>query len=141
MIAEMTMGRTIPVGTVSYIDRYDLPLETHFARARDIVAMGAEYAIVGDVEASSSVFSACPEWLDHSRTCRIQSSTGSTCPRKPGGMNEESAALRLPARLFRGVNHFGITYQMRPKPFWLPNQLTHDAPKTNRWRSQRQARG
>jgi hypothetical protein len=39
--------RTIPVGTVSYIDRYDLPLETHFARAREIVAMGAEFAVVG----------------------------------------------------------------------------------------------
>ena len=44
--------RVIPIGTVSYIDRYDLPLDTHFARARDIVAMGAEFAVVGDVEAS-----------------------------------------------------------------------------------------
>jgi hypothetical protein len=43
--------RIIPIGTVSYIDQYDLPLETHFARAREIVALGAEFAVVGDVEA------------------------------------------------------------------------------------------
>ncbi len=32
--------RTIPIRTISYIDRYDLPLEIHFARAREIVALG-----------------------------------------------------------------------------------------------------
>jgi hypothetical protein len=49
---DFEFWRTIPIGTVSYIDRYDLPLETHFARAREIVAMGAEFAVVGDVETS-----------------------------------------------------------------------------------------
>lgn len=42
--------RTTPVGTISYIDRCDLPIETHYARARAIVAAGSEFAIVGDIE-------------------------------------------------------------------------------------------
>ncbi len=42
--------RSTPVGTVSYIDRYDLPIEEHFARAQAIVVAGCEFAIVGDVE-------------------------------------------------------------------------------------------
>jgi hypothetical protein len=42
--------RTTPVGTVAYIDRYDLPIEEHYARARAILAAGSEFAIVGDVE-------------------------------------------------------------------------------------------
>jgi hypothetical protein len=43
--------RTIPIRTISCIDRYDLPLEIHFARAREIVALGAEFAADGDAQA------------------------------------------------------------------------------------------
>jgi hypothetical protein len=42
--------RTIPIGTISYIDRYDLAIEDHYARAQAIVAAGSSFAIVGDVE-------------------------------------------------------------------------------------------
>ena len=41
--------RTIPVGTISYI-RYDVPIDEHHARARAIISVGSEFAIVGDVE-------------------------------------------------------------------------------------------
>jgi hypothetical protein len=41
--------RTTPVGTIAYIDEYDLPIADHYARAKAIVAAGSAFAIVGDV--------------------------------------------------------------------------------------------
>jgi hypothetical protein len=41
---------TIAVGTIAFIDEYDLPMEAHDARAWAIVATGSEFAIVGDLE-------------------------------------------------------------------------------------------
>ena len=42
--------RTTPIGTFSFIDRFDLPIEAHYARARAILAAGSEFAVVGDIE-------------------------------------------------------------------------------------------
>jgi hypothetical protein len=42
--------RIVPVGTISYIDQYDLPIEEHYERAREIVKAGSEFAIVGDMQ-------------------------------------------------------------------------------------------
>jgi hypothetical protein len=44
---------TIPIRTISYIDQYDLPLEVHHGRARAILAMGAQFADVGGLEAGA----------------------------------------------------------------------------------------
>lgn len=46
--------RTTPIGTISYIDRHDLLIEAHHARARAIIAAGSEFAIVGNVEAAEA---------------------------------------------------------------------------------------
>jgi len=40
---------TLPIGTVSYIDRGDLSIDVHYERARRIVADGSLYAVVADV--------------------------------------------------------------------------------------------
>jgi hypothetical protein len=40
--------RTTPIGAIRYIDQYDLPIDVHYARAREIVTAGSEFAIVGD---------------------------------------------------------------------------------------------
>jgi hypothetical protein len=40
---------TTPIGTISYIDRYDLPFEEHIARAKAIVAAGSAFSILGDL--------------------------------------------------------------------------------------------
>jgi hypothetical protein len=42
--------RITPVGTICYIDQYDLPIEEHHRRAREIVKAGSEFAIVGDMQ-------------------------------------------------------------------------------------------
>ncbi len=42
--------RTTPIGTISYIDQYDLPIEEHYRRAREIVKTGSEFAIVGNMQ-------------------------------------------------------------------------------------------
>jgi len=41
---------TVPIGVVSYIDRYDLSIENHFERAATMVESGCMFAIVGDLE-------------------------------------------------------------------------------------------
>ena len=41
---------TTPIGTISYVCKGDLPLETHIDRARAILAAGSQFAIVGDLE-------------------------------------------------------------------------------------------
>jgi hypothetical protein len=42
--------RTMPVGTISYIDEFDLPIEEHYARAAAIVVAGSEFAVVADMQ-------------------------------------------------------------------------------------------
>jgi hypothetical protein len=42
--------RKTPIGTICYIDQYDLPIDVHYARAREIVMAGSEFAIVGDMQ-------------------------------------------------------------------------------------------
>jgi hypothetical protein len=44
--------RTTPIGTISFVDKHDLPLEEHHARARKIVARGSEFAAVVSLEHS-----------------------------------------------------------------------------------------
>ena len=46
---EREWWETTPIGTVSYIDRHDLPLEEHIARAKAIVAAGSAFSILGDL--------------------------------------------------------------------------------------------
>jgi hypothetical protein len=42
--------RQTPIGTICYIDKYDLPIDEHYRRAREIVKAGSEFAIVGDMQ-------------------------------------------------------------------------------------------
>jgi hypothetical protein len=42
--------RTPLLGTISYIDRHDLPFEEHLMRARMMLADGCSFAIVADIE-------------------------------------------------------------------------------------------
>jgi hypothetical protein len=42
--------RTTPIGTICYIDQYDLPIDIYYARAREIMKAGSEFAIVGDMQ-------------------------------------------------------------------------------------------
>lgn len=45
-----TTAEETPIGTISYVCKGDLSLETQIERARAIVAAGSEFAIVGDLE-------------------------------------------------------------------------------------------
>lgn len=42
---------SIPQGLVSHIDQHDLPREVHIARARELVSLGASFAVLLDLEA------------------------------------------------------------------------------------------
>jgi hypothetical protein len=44
--------RQTPIGTICYIDEFDLPIDEHYRRAREIVKAGSEFAIVGDLQTS-----------------------------------------------------------------------------------------
>jgi hypothetical protein len=52
--SDHVFWRTTPIGTISYIDAYDFPIETHYDRARQIVAAGSEFAIVVNVETAEA---------------------------------------------------------------------------------------
>jgi hypothetical protein len=47
--------RTKPIGTISYIDAYDLPIEAHYERARAIIAAGSEFAIVSNIDTADAL--------------------------------------------------------------------------------------
>lgn len=48
--SDSEFWRTVPVGTVCYIDGFDLPVDEHHRRAQEIVSAGSEFAVVADVQ-------------------------------------------------------------------------------------------
>ena len=48
--SNIEFWRTKPTGTISYVDQYDLPIDEHYRRAREIVKAGSDFAIVADMQ-------------------------------------------------------------------------------------------
>ncbi len=47
--------RTTPIGTISHIDCYDLPIDEHYRRAKAIIAAGSQFAIVVNLDIAEAV--------------------------------------------------------------------------------------
>lgn len=50
---RLRIWRTVPIGTICYIDAHDLPLGEHFARAQTTIEAGAGFAVIGDLVAGN----------------------------------------------------------------------------------------
>jgi hypothetical protein len=68
--------RTTPVGTIAYIDEYDLPIADHYARAKAIVAAGSAFAIVATSTSASCASSAATASTAIPTMCEFPSGRG-----------------------------------------------------------------